>query len=263
MIEQTAPTAALLTSIAALINAIAWPAVAAWFLFSHRRSVSHLIDIFGTKVQSARKLKFGQIELEQEIDAGVRDAREGASTSDPPKTVPGEQIKAAVELQAKVQTADIPRTAVLETVRIKLNLLASEYEAAREEMRPGLLRTRRMNEIAAGMRALGLTALPLWSDLAESRSAGKRLAAICILQVSPDKSRFDWLIERIKQENQPFLFYQAALAILELVRGALYSSGDQVRSAIKDAIQFISAFEGGEPDRNTLDILNEALFLVR
>ena len=264
MIEQ-APSAAatLLNSIAALVNAIAWPAVAAWFLFTHRSGVANLLKIFGTKVSSAKKLKFGEIELEEELETDIRAVREGASSAELPKTVPEEQVQAAVELRAKIRSADVPRSAVIETVKRQIDELAAEYEATRLKMPSGVLRTRRMNEIAAGMRALALTALPLRAELAKSQSSGYRLAGICILQVPPSASFFDWLIERVQKESEPFVFYQAAVAILELVRQEIYSDAEAVRAAIKEAIHVISSFRDGQPDRNTLDVLNEALFLVR
>jgi hypothetical protein len=263
LVDQSASTAALLTSIAAVITAIAWPAVAAWFFFTHRSGLSHLLEIFGTKMSTAKKLKFGQIELEEELEVGIRDAREGASVGELPKTVPEEQIQAALDLRDTIRKTDVPRTAVLETIQRQINDLAVEYEATRQKMPTGVLRTRRMNEIAAGMRALALTALPLRAELARSQSTGQRLAVICILQVSPSSSYFEWLIDRFKKESEPFVFYQAAMAVLEFVRQEVYSDADAVRSAIKDAIGVISSFKDGEPDRRTLDILNESLFLVR
>ena len=52
MVDQSGSSAALLTSIAAVINAVAWPVVAAWVLFTHRSGLSHLLEIFGTKISS-------------------------------------------------------------------------------------------------------------------------------------------------------------------------------------------------------------------
>jgi hypothetical protein len=261
--QASSATATLLNSVAALISAIAWPAVAAWFLFTHRSGVADLLKIFATKVSSARKVKFGELELEEQLEAGIREVRESAGAGDPPKSVPEEQIQAAVDLKARIRTADVPRNTLIETIRRQINDLAEEYEATRARMPSGTLRTRRMNEIAAGMRALALAALPLRQELSKSQSSGQRLAAICILQVSPSASFFDWLIERVKKESEPFVFYQAAVAILELVRQEIYSDANAARAAIKDAINAISSFKGGKPDRNTLDVLNEALFLVR
>jgi hypothetical protein len=260
--DQSATTAVLLNSIAALVGAIAWPAVAAWFLFTHRSGVSDLLKIFGKKLSNAKKVKFGQIELEEELEEHVRDAREGASAGVTEKTVPAEQIQAAVELRDRIRSADVPRSAVLETVKRQIMDLAMEYETTRQKMPSGLVRTRRMNEIAAGMRALALTALPLRSEFSQSDSVGQRLAAICMLQIAPTYTFFDWLIERVQKEKQPFVFYQAAVAILEFVRNGSYPDGEAVRAAIKGAIDAISSFKG-EPDKNTIDVLSEALFLVR
>ena len=64
------------------------------------------------------------------------------------------------------------------------------------------LRTRRMKEIAAGMRTLALVGLPLRTQLTRSESVGRRLAAICIFRLSRVQDYFKWLIERVKTESQ-------------------------------------------------------------
>lgn len=263
MADQPTSLAALLSSVAAIISSIAWPGVAAWFLFTHRDGVSNLLKIFGKKLSEAKKFKFGQIELEEELEERVRDAREEVSDNDPPKAVPENQIRAAEDLKEKLQSTQVSRPKVIETVRRQIDDLAAEYESTRAEMQSGPIRARRMNEIAAGMRALALAGLPLRSQLSQSESVGKRLAAICMLQVSPAERYFNWIIERVKGEREPFVFYQAAVAILEYVRKGVYPNEDDVRLAIKDAINVISSFKGGEPDKNTLEALHEALFLVR
>jgi len=84
-----------------------------------------------------------------------------------------------------------------------------------------------------------------------------------MLQVEPRPRYFRWLIERVKSETQPFVFYQASVAILELLERKFYVNADVARSEISDAIRFISSFPGGQPDQNTLDVLKEALSLVR
>jgi len=255
--------APLLSSIAAILNAIAWPGVTAWFLFVHRAGISHLLKILGSKLSSAKKLKIGQLELEEELEEGVSDVREQITDADVPRVVPENQLKAAVDLKEKARSAQLPRITVLETVKRQIYDLASEYERVRDEMPSGHMRTRKMNEIAAGMRTLALAGLPLRTQLAKSDSVGRRLASICMLQVAPRARYFNWLIERIKCEDHPFVFYQAAVAILELVKKGLYTNSDEVRSAIDDAIHIITAFRSGQPDQNTLDVLNEALSLVR
>jgi hypothetical protein len=120
-----------------------------------------------------------------------------------------------------------------------------------------------MNEIAAGMRTLAFEALPLRTELTRSDSPGRRLAAICILQIEPRPRYFRWLIERLITENQAFLLFQLSVALLEHIRKGFYINPIEARSAIARAISAISAYPGGKPDENTLDMLNEALSLVR
>jgi len=261
--DQLASYAPLISSIAAILNAIAWPAVAAWFLFIHRLKVSNLFTILGNKLTSAKKLKIGQFELEDVLEEGVINAREQIGDSEMPKSIPKTQLQAAANLKERVSTTELPESSVLEAVRNQIYDLASEYESVRSQMPSGHMRTRRMNEIAAGMRTLALAGLPLRTQLTRSDSIGKRLAAICMLQVEPRPRYFRWLIERVKSETQPFVFYQASVAILELLERKFYVNADVARSEISDAIRFISSFPGGQPDQNTLDVLKEALSLVR
>lgn len=258
-------SAALLSSLAAILNALAWPAVALWFLAIHRKKIALLLEVFGSKLSSAKKLKFGQFELEEIIQTEVEDAAEQVSAQPVddhlPKSIPGTQVAAAKRLKEKVNETSIPNEVVLESVRQEIYRLANEYETARGTMPSGHLRTRRMNEIAAGMRTLALAGLSLRTELTKSASAGKRLAAICILQVEPRPRYFSWLIQRVKTESQPFIFYQAAVAILEMARKNLFVNSTQARSEIIDAIRVISNFKGGQPDQNTIDALNEALLI--
>jgi hypothetical protein len=233
-------------------------------LIANRDGISRLLKVLGNKLSSAKKLKFGQLELEDALEEGVSDAREQIRDSDAPKSVPENQLRAAESLREKVDTAQIPESRVLEAVRNQIFNLASEYESVRTQMQTSThMRTRRMNEIAAGMRALALAGLPLRTQLTRSDSIGKRLAAICMLQVEPRPRYFRWLIEVVKTETQPFVFYQAAVAILELVKKRLYVNVDETRSEISDAVRVISSFTGGKPDQNTIDVLNEALSIVR
>jgi len=90
-------------------------------------------------------------------------------------------------------------------------------------------------------------------------SPGDRLAAVCILQVVPEFGFFNWLVERIKNEDQPFILFHSAVAILSLVQTGTYSDSAAIRQGINDALQHVKAFKGGVPDRNNIDVLNEAL----
>jgi hypothetical protein len=253
----------LLSGIAAILNALAWPAVAALFFLTQRTEISQVLKVLGNKLSAAKKVKFGQLELEEALEEGVSDAREHISDAAMPKSVPEDQIQAAASLKERVATAELPESKVLDAVRRQIYDLASEYESVRSEMPSGHIRTRKMNEIAAGMRTLALAGLPLRAQLTRSDSVGERLAAICMLQVEPRPRFFRWLIQRVKTETQPFVFYQGAVAVLELIKKRFYVNPEEVRKEIAEAIRVISSFPNGSPDRNTLDVLNEALSLVR
>jgi hypothetical protein len=263
MTEQPTSWAALFSSIAALLGAIAWPGVVAWFLFINRIRIAFLLKVLGRKLSSAKKLKLGQFELEEELEEAVIEAGAKVNEADTSKTVPKNQVQAAENLKKKVIDSSIPKSEVLEAVRDRIFDLADQYESVRAHMPSGHPRTRKMNEIAAGMRTLALAGLPLRTKLTQSEVAGQRLAAICMLQVEPRPRYFRWLIDRLRTENQAFVLFQAAIAILELVKKRLYVNVDETRSAINDAIGVISAFQGGPPDQNTLDALNEALELLK
>jgi hypothetical protein len=262
MTDQPTSWAALFSSIAAVLSAVAWPAVAAWFLFANRIRIAFLLKVLGRKLSSAKKLKVGQFELEEELEEAVSEAGSEVEEGATPNAVPRNQLRAAENLKKKVIGSSIPKTEVLEAVRDQIFDLANQYESARAHMQSGPARTRRMNEIAAGMRTLALAGLPLRTKLTQSPIAGRRLAAICMLQVEPRPRYFRWLIDRLKTESQAFILFQAALAVLESVKKNFYVNADEARSLINDAIGVISAFQGGPPDQNTLDALREALALI-
>lgn len=266
MTDQTFGWANLISSFASVLNAVAWPLVAVWFLAVHRTRIAVLLRVVSRKLSSAKKFKVGQVEIEafeDELKEAVSEAEAQAGEAGLPRAVPERQVHAAETVKRRIRSAQIPELHVRETVRREIYELAAQYEALRVQVQSSPLRTRRMNEIAAGMRTLALAALPLRSELIRSDSVGRRLAAICILQIEPRTRYFRWLVERIKVENQAFVLYQAALAILEFVKKKLYVNPDETREAILDAIRIVSSFPGGTPDQNTLDVLNDAVSAVR
>lgn len=171
--------------------------------------------------------------------------------------IPEKQIKAAGEVNRLLRDGRLSERRAEEIAQRQILHLCEEYETLRIEMPRSQMRTRKMNEVAAKMRALALASHPLLRSLASGQSSGERLAAICILQVAPELDYFPWLIERIKNEDQPFVFFQAAVAVLELVK--VHKDFDQakIRAGIEDALHRISSFKG-VPDQNTIDVLNLA-----
>lgn len=265
MFEGPASPSAL-SSVAAILQALAWPAVAALFLITYRTRIKSLIDVLTKKLETATRVKAWQFEVEtaeQEIKRVVDQTGVAANAEQLSAKVPESQVQAAREVNDTLRASPISDQAAIRAVGRQIRDLAVDYDQTRASMSSGPSRTRHMNEIAAKMRALSLAARPLLHTLMGGQTAGERLAAICILQVAPAGEYFAWLIERIMQEQQPFLLFQASLAVLELVRADQYENGDEVRKAIRNAIAHLQAYTGGKPDKNTIDVLNQALFLVR
>lgn len=257
----------VLAGVAAILNAVAWPIVVGSFLFFNRIRIAVLLKVLVRKFSSAKKLKVGQFEIEafeEELSEAVNNAKSKAEQVSPnTPVIPIEQVIAAKDLKLKSEGSQIPKETVLASVRKKIYDLAAHYDALRLSMKPSSERTKRMNEIAAAMRTLTFAGLPLRTELTRSESAGRRLAAICMLQVAPRQSYFRWLIERIRVENQAFVLYHTSLAILEFVRSRRYTDADSVRNEIEGSIKFVSSFSGGTPDQNTLNVLNLACTYVR
>jgi len=257
--ESATPT--LLSSIAAILQAVAWPLVALVFFVLYRRRISSLLDIFGEKLSEATRFKAWQLELDSTTEDIKQVVEKASNTADPDHTlgiVSRSQIAAAEEVRDRIHNSPIPDARALPAVREQLYALIQEYDDARRNLQPGFVRTKKMTGIVAGMRALSLAALSLLAQLTGEKSTGARLAAICMLQISPDPDYFDWLIERLKHEDQAFVLCQAAVAILELVQSGKLKDKVKANKAISEAIQHISGYNG-HPDQNTLEILQSAL----
>jgi hypothetical protein len=221
-------------------------------------------------MSSAREFKAGPIEFktgDEIVMEAVNRARSQITDLQPTKDDSVKQIKDAlkdaVNLDEHLEASQVSEEGIRYSVRRRIFGLADEYDRIRSSMPSGRERTRKMNEIAAGMRTLAFESLSIRTELTRSESVGKRLAAICILQMEPRPRYFRWLVQRLTTETQAFLLYQSSIAILEHIKKGFYVNPDEARSSIRNAISQISAFPGGKPDQNTLDVLNEALSLVR
>lgn len=112
-----------------------------------------------------------------------------------------------------------------------LRALASEYEKVRRELPFGDARTRKMTEIANGMKKLALVAAPFLPQLTQSSSPGERLAAVVILQMKFDPNYIEWLANRLFEEPA-FPGYLAASALL----ARMPIVGEPERQRIKTAV---------------------------
>jgi hypothetical protein len=198
-------------------------------------------------VQHSSRIKFGEIDVE--IDRSAREAEKREALTN---EVPASEIAAAARVGRMVESSD------LSNIRARMLEFAREYEATRANMKPSPERTQAMNAIVAKMRTLGIAATPLLRDLAtDGDSPGKRLAALAILQLAPDLSYLDWVVERMRHE-QPFLLFHASLVLLAMVRSFGAQSREQLDAALNRSLEIVQAFTRGTPDHNTVTTLQVA-----
>jgi len=264
MASDSASTATTLSGIGAILQALAWPLTVVLFLLLFRGRLGLILDVLAQKLKEAKRVKAGQVEIDtaEEIVRVLNKAGEEAKAEKLEKNIPQHQIQAANLVQERLAAAPIAYSQKLDVIYKQMYDLVEQYETTRRELPSGPRRTRSMNEIAAKMRALSIVARPLLPTLMAGKTHGERLAAICILQVEPELGYFDWLIDRILQEDQPFILFHAALAVLELVKTHPYLKPEIARQLIGRALTRVSSFEGGTPDQNTIDVLNQALSLL-
>ncbi|MGO6681284.1 hypothetical protein AB9F42_28410 [Rhizobium leguminosarum] len=115
--------------------------------------------------------------------------------------------------------------------------LAEQYEALRNNMGPGSVRTKRMTALVEEMKAEAPGARGTLATLTSSESTGRRLAAIAILQVFPNRTHLAWLADRLDPDlEKPFVGYHAAIALLQAVRSLPSADCALLSSEIKRAL---------------------------
>jgi hypothetical protein len=261
MTAEPATSTPLLNGIAGILQAVAWPTIALVFLLFYRADLGAIIAAVSQKLREATHLKAGQIEIDTEkaIRDEVSKAGADADSQAFEKEIPAGQIRTAQSVGEKLSSAPIAFSQKIDVIYKQVSDLVEEYEKVRREMRGGPTRTHRMNEIAAQMRAISIAARPLLSTLMIGAKHGERLAAICILQVGPELGYFDWLIDEVMEEDQPFVFFHASLAVLELVKTFPYLNTETASRSIQAALDRVTSFRDGPPDQNTIEVLSEAL----
>ena len=153
------------------------------------------------------------------------------STEPPPPSgepsVPSPSDRQSAERIRQVAPTDRP-----DELLAPLRALAAEYEKVRRDMPFSLERTRKMSELASGMKRLALVTAPFLPQLTQSSSPGERLAAVIILQMTFDPGYIEWLANRLVEEPA-FTGYQAASALL----ARMPSVGEPERQRIRAAVQ--------------------------
>lgn len=140
--------------------------------------------------------------------------------------------------------------------------LAARYDAIRETMEPGAARTAQMQAIFNEMLLHAEAEAGELSPLQASGSAGRRLAAIAILNWRPRKEELDWLAERLGSGvEKPFAGYQAALALIEAVRTV--GDFEALQAALDKARKLGEKLPSGSDRQRALAVAQRDLFRRR
>jgi len=136
----------------------------------------------------------------------------------------------------------------------RLRELCETYDAVRIDMQSGPNRTRRMTDILEEMKAEAPAARSLLATFTGHSSAGYRLAAIGILQVFPAVDQLTWLADRLNPDLEaPFIGYQAAIALLQAVRGLPDSDCPTLRAEVTRARTLAQRNANDPPRISALD----------
>lgn len=247
--SQSDHTLALLGAVSELskLSALLWPFVVLGIVFYFRIPVHKILEAVPRLMDRADSVEVGGLKanLRKVVD-------EVATNPDAGGTVTPKQIAAAVELQANA--LEIGESRLMEN----MDALATEYDVTRSAMPPGRERTLAMNQIIAKMRALAPAVSRHVDNFKnDNKSAGHRLAAIAIMQMLTNAVDIDWLVERFSREN-PFVFYQASLVLDRCAKSGDAEIRARVQNAARRAVEALQKFRG-EPDRNTMSVLNGIL----
>jgi hypothetical protein len=138
--------AKLLTSIAALVGAVAWPSALLILVFIFRAELKSALANVPIILDRVKKATLAGVVLE--LDR-VADAEAESGTA---KTgaVTARQIEAATRIE--IETRDLDSNALLR----ELDKLSLEYDSLRRTLPPGDSRTRAMTRVLVKMRSLAV-----------------------------------------------------------------------------------------------------------
>jgi hypothetical protein len=192
----------LLTAVAALVGAVAWPLLIGGIVFVFRNELRSALAKVPALFERIRKASLAGINLE--LDRVAAEA-EGAA-NEGGKITP-RQVEAAARIA--IQSRDVDSQTLLN----ELDQLCLQYDSLRRSVPAGAERTRAMTAVLVKMRSLAPSLVNHLDVYKGSGSPGSRLAAIAMMQMVPRVADLDWLKKRFSSE-QPFVFYHAALARL-------------------------------------------------
>jgi hypothetical protein len=250
----------LIHELAGLLGVLVWPSLALFVILYYRSWIAEFLPVLTEKVRTADTFEIGGLKLSKAnhlVEAAINQPETRIAAD---KGVPEEQLKNAEALHVQLQSAGVDQTTVLASIEEQIIRFSAQYESIRSLMSPGLPRTTEMNRIMGGLRTLGISAKPLLPKLTISGRPGDRLAAIAVLQTEPAPPYLNWLVERFSIE-QPFVFFQAALALRQAALAASFADARRLRDGIKSALAKVTAFKDGT-DQPTISVLSDALAIV-
>ncbi|MGX1929716.1 KGGVGR-motif variant AAA ATPase [Flagellimonas sp. 2504JD4-2] len=142
----------------------------------------------------------------------------------------------------------------------ELKLMAREYELLRINMTGGPQRTQQMERIVSRMKSISDNASGHIKELQQSENPGDRLAAIAIMQVNPDMEHSNWLKEHVGDAEQPFIGYQACVALFIITRSFSKKHSPKLFSVLSDAKSQVE--NSTKKDAGQLRVLDASLHLV-
>ncbi len=267
----------VLAGVASICTAVAWPVLIGLILWWFREPAAELLHAAVGVAEGATRFKIWQIEFDRDVQQQVAQSESAALgtpvagaaspralTSEPASTekastIPSSEVAAATGIRSLLDAAPNSSLRKSAEAAIKARMLgfAQEYETMRASMHAGADRTRAMNGVVAKMRTLALASDFLLDELMNAgNSPGRRLAAICILQLKPDMEYVPWLTDRMRLE-QPFVFFHASVALLNAVRRFGSSEKATLAKALRTSLAQVQSF-GEHADANTIRSLTLA-----
>jgi len=240
--------AKLLTGIAALVGAAAWPVAVIAIMYIFKDELRSVLRMIPTMLDRVKKASLAGVALELDRVANA----EVETGPDKGGKITPQQIESARRIA--IETRDVsPQTLLGE-----LDRLCLEYDSLRRTLPSGENRTRAMTRIIVKMRALAPSLVDFLDVYKGSGSPGSRLAAIAMMQMVPRVADLVWLRERFSAE-QPFVFYHAALALQNVANiSDTREKREHLRDLARQALTTVKNFPGGTPDQGTIEVL-EAL----
>src|SRR6185312_2203936 len=233
----------LLTAIAALVGAVAWPLLIGAFIFVFRSEFSSVLKRVPALLERIRKASLAGINLELD-----RVAAEAESARNESGKITPRQVEAAARIAIQSREVDS------QTLLNELDQLCLQYDSLRRSLPPGPERTQAMTTVLVKMRSLAPSLVDSVDIFKGSGSPGSRLAAIEMMQMVPRVADLDWLGHRFSTE-QPFVFYHAALALQNIANlSDDFQKKKHLREIAMQALSSVKNFAKG-PDRNTIQVL--------